>query len=74
MDDLNRIESQIENLEEKKAEFENLLNDESLYSNPSKIKEVTANYDATKTDLKIAYEQWDLLTEKLEAIEAEFNL
>ena len=51
-----------------------MLNDESLYSNPLKIKEVTANYDNTKTDLKIAYEQWDLLTEKLEAIEAEFNL
>jgi ATP-binding cassette subfamily F protein 3 len=74
VDDLNKIELQIENLEVKKVEFENLLSDESLYSNPAKIKEVTFNYETTKKELQLAYEKWDLLTEKLEAIEAEFKL
>ena len=72
--ELKIIENEIELLESRKAKFENTLNDENLYSNPEEIKNVTIEYEEVKTKLKSSYSKWDELSEKLEAIESEFDL
>jgi ATP-binding cassette subfamily F protein 3 len=74
VDDLNKIESRIENLESKKIELEKILTDQTLYSKPAKLKEVTVEYENVKIELLDIYSKWDTLSEKLESIENNFKL
>ena len=73
-EDLSKVELQIEELESRKEELEIKLNDENLYNDPAKIKEVTIDYEKAKSTLAKLYSQWDEMSEKLEAIESEFKL
>ncbi|MBL1211710.1 MAG: ABC-F family ATP-binding cassette domain-containing protein [Ignavibacteriae bacterium] len=73
-DDLNKAELKIEELELRKSELEVLLNDENLYNDSEKIKQVTTEYETVKSELQQLYSQWDEMSEKLEAIESEFKL
>ena len=67
------LESTIETLEETAAACELLMQDNSLYTDPTKSLEVTQRYQRAKSEAEDALEKWAELQLQIEAIEAEFE-
>ena len=59
--DLKRIESEIERLEARSEELDVLLADEAVYTNHTKLLEVTKEKDETAERLLELMEQWEAL-------------
>jgi ATP-binding cassette subfamily F protein 3 len=61
--DLKRIEAEIERLEARSEELDVLLADESVYTNHTKLLEVTKEKDETAERLLELMEQWEELAD-----------
>ncbi|MFA8343147.1 MAG: ABC-F family ATP-binding cassette domain-containing protein [Rhodothermaceae bacterium] len=70
---IEKIELEIEKLEEKKTAIEGDLASEETFSNPAVAKEKNAEYEETKKQLEKVYEKWSSLNEELEEIERNIN-
>jgi ATP-binding cassette subfamily F protein 3 len=60
-----RIEASILEHEEQQKSLEAELSTEEVYADASRVKAVTAAYEAVKRDLAVLYERWDQLSELL---------
>ena len=70
---LEKIEKEIETLENNIKQLEADLADPDVYSIPDKARDTKLNYDNSKTRLESVYEQWTEINEQLESIEQEFE-
>ena len=61
--DLKRIEAEIERLEARSEELDVLLADETIYTNHTKLLEVTKEKDETAERLLLLMEQWEELAD-----------
>jgi len=68
--DLTKMEEQMTELEKAVKQFEAQLADEKLYSDASKSKEVTRNYEAKKLELGAIQQRWEALAEQIMELEA----
>ncbi|MDH4068811.1 MAG: ABC-F family ATP-binding cassette domain-containing protein [Ignavibacteria bacterium] len=66
---LKRLEQEIENKEERKAEIEKAMAAPSFYGDPDLVKQMTAEYAAVGEELNRAYHRWNDLTRELEEAE-----
>ncbi len=71
---IEKLENEIETLEEKIAFLQNEMTKEEVYSNPQKMKEVQTNFKNSKETLNAALTEWTELSEQLEKIEKEFDV
>ncbi len=67
------LETEIENLESRKAELESELLREAIYTNPEKLKEANQKYADTKTKLEEAISEWTEKSDELSKIEKSFE-
>jgi ATP-binding cassette subfamily F protein 3 len=68
--DLTRMEQQIAELETAVKQAENKLADDSIYSNPGKLKEANSSYQQKQAELKKVQQQWETLAEQIMELEA----
>jgi ATP-binding cassette subfamily F protein 3 len=68
--DLSKMEEQMTTLEREVKAFEAQLNDDKLYTNANKSKEVTRNYEAKKMELGAIQVRWEALAEQIMELEA----
>ena len=68
--DLTRMEQQIAELETAVKQAENKLADDSIYSNPGKLKEANSTYQQKQAELKKVQLQWETLAEQIMELEA----
>ncbi|WP_158826468.1 ABC-F family ATP-binding cassette domain-containing protein [Mucilaginibacter lacusdianchii] len=68
--DLTRMEQQIADLEKEVKQLEGKLADDSIYSNPNKLKETNTSYQQKQTQLKQVQQQWETLAEQIMELEA----
>ena len=61
--DLKRIETEIEKLEARNEELDVLLADETIYTDHTKLLEITKEKDAVSERLLSLMEEWELLAE-----------
>ena len=65
------IEARIVELESRKEELEALLADSTLYTDPTRAKQVTDDHQQLLVDLQAAYDEWAEVSEEIMAMEAE---
>lgn len=63
--DLEKMENAIAEIETEKSELEQQLAQEEIYSQADKLKSVTERYEAVKTKLNTAQNEWEQLAEKI---------
>lgn len=66
---LAEIETSIMELEEQKAELEQILSDPDTYSNETKARDYTAAFRQVEESLASAYHDWETLNEEMEITE-----
>jgi ATP-binding cassette subfamily F protein 3 len=69
---LNRVESEIEKKESRKAEIEVLMGEESFYDDPDQVKESSIEYEALKSDLADLLNKWEDIAGRIDFIENEW--
>jgi ATP-binding cassette subfamily F protein 3 len=67
--ELAEVEQQINQLEKKAKGFEGELALPSVYSNPTKLAEVTTQYNDVKKQLSAANTRWEVLVNEIERLE-----
>lgn len=70
---IEKLEIEIAELEEKEKHFETELADEEIYSKPELAKQKNQEYKETQEKLSGLMEKWETLTEKLQEIESQFE-
>jgi ATP-binding cassette, subfamily F, member 3 len=70
---IEELEEHISGLELRENDLENKLADEKIYSNPTKAKEVTSEYNKIKEDINYKLAEWSRLSEELQKIESQFS-
>ncbi|MDQ8180474.1 ABC-F family ATP-binding cassette domain-containing protein [Pelagicoccus sp. SDUM812005] len=68
-DKLKKVEKEISDLESQQSEYENLMADPDFYKDPQKSQEVLSAYDANKSKIETAYEEWSDLSDQIAAAE-----
>jgi ATP-binding cassette subfamily F protein 3 len=71
--DFERLESTIEDREERKTEIEAVMAEPDFYDDEEKVKEVSMEYDKLKGELVEVYARWEEMAEKMAEIEEEFS-
>ena len=61
--DLRKTEEKIQQLEERDAEINDLLTQEEVYTNTSRLIELNQEQKTISEELEALYEQWELLAE-----------
>lgn len=61
--DLKRVESRIEELESRDKEIDELLTQESVFTNVAEVTKLSREKEAVQTELEGLYEEWELLSE-----------
>ena len=61
--DLKKIETEIEKLETRDAEIDELLTQEEIYTDVSRLVELNKEKEALQTNLETLYAQWEELAE-----------
>lgn len=70
---IDKIESEIEHLEDRKQALENELADPEVFSKPQLSKEKNLEYKSKKDKLEDYYTEWTELQEKLEEVEKKYS-
>ncbi len=69
-----KAEQEIEQLEKKQENLEELMADPELYGNKEKWAEVSKDYDSIKRKLELSYAKWEEAQEKMEDLSREINI
>ncbi|MDQ8199989.1 ABC-F family ATP-binding cassette domain-containing protein [Pelagicoccus enzymogenes] len=69
IDKLKKVEALIAELESQQSEYENLMADPDFYKDANKSQKVLTTYDANKSKVETAYEEWSDLTDQIAAAE-----
>lgn len=70
---LEKTEKEIERKEVRKEEIEKLMADSEFYDDSERVKEVSLEYEALKTDLAELLNKWEELAGRIEFAEEEFD-
>ena len=66
---LDATETEIMDLEEQKEELEAALADPSAYDDPDRARDLSETYESTKATLQDLYDDWEVLTERVMALD-----
>lgn len=66
---LKKVEAEISDLESQQSGYEEQMADPDFYKDASKSQEVLTTYDANKTKIETAYEEWSNLSDQIAAAE-----
>ncbi|MEX0945345.1 MAG: ABC-F family ATP-binding cassette domain-containing protein [Balneolaceae bacterium] len=69
---LNRVESEIEKNESRKAEIEDLMGEESFYDDPDQVKKSSIEYESIKSELADLLNKWEDIAGRIDFIENEW--
>ena len=71
---LEKVETEISKLEDLKKQLEAELSSEKVFSNPQLAKEKNLEYEKSKNQLELTYDEWTNISNEIELIEKEFDL
>ena len=70
--EINKVESEIDSLEKREKELEEILADPNIYSDANNAKNFTQEFNEVKSSLEDNLAKWEKLSEKLSEIEEQF--
>ena len=72
--EVKNVESKIESLEKKVKELELSLTNPEVYNNPLKARDLTMEFNSSKSELEKCITEWEKLSEQLNEAEKQFNI
>lgn len=70
---LEKVESEVEAMEERKAEIEALMAETGFYDDSERVKEISLEYESLKTDLVEHMHKWEEIAGRIEFVESEYD-
>ena len=70
---LQQFENDIEKLEERKMEIEELMADPNFYDDEDRVKEISLEYESVKVESAEKMEKWEEIVGRIEHIENSFD-
>jgi ATP-binding cassette subfamily F protein 3 len=70
---LEKIEREVETMEERKAEIEALMADPGFYDDSDEVKKISLEYESIKTDLVDHMHKWEEIAGRIEFVENEYD-
>ncbi|WP_234570244.1 ABC-F family ATP-binding cassette domain-containing protein [Rhodohalobacter sp. 614A] len=70
---LEKIEKEVEGMELRKAEIEELMADPGFYDDSDEVKKISLEYESIKTDLIEHMHKWEEIASRIEFVENEYD-
>jgi ATP-binding cassette subfamily F protein 3 len=74
INEVNDVENKIEEIEKKIKELEQNLANPEVYNNPLKARDITLEFNSSKSELEKNISRWEKLSEELNEIERQFDI
>ena len=66
---MTQIETELEQLEQKKGVLEEKMADPAVYSDPTTLEDINTKFESTQVEIKTCTHKWEQIAEKLDSLE-----